>query len=168
MKNINIIASVSKNGIIGKDNDMPWKQSDDLKRFKDLTIGHIVIMGKRTFQSIGSPLVGRVNIILTNDKKFNVFGCYVSSSIENALELAYEIIDEGLYNVKDDIFVIGGGQIYKQLINISNKLYITRIDCEIEGDTYFPEIKNWKLVSKEIHEKDEKNEYNYTYENYER
>lgn len=167
MNNISLIASVSNNWVIGKDNDMPWKQSDDLIRFKKMTMEHIVIMGRKTYESIGGNLPNRINIVLTKSD-FSRRGCYVVNSIEDAIELSLKIITEGWFNfIDDEIFIIGGGEIYRQFLPIANKIYLTRVDCEIEGDTYFPKLESdWDLVFTEYYEKDDKNQFNYNYEEY--
>lgn len=168
MNNISLIASVSNNWVIGKNNQMPWKQSDDLNRFKEITLNHIVIMGRKTYESIGGNLSGRINIVITK-KDFHRLGCYVVKSIEEALETASKIITENMFDFLnyDEIFVIGGGEIYKQFLPLANKIYLTRVDCEIEGDTYFPKIgDDWNLVFNEHYEKDNRNQFNYNYEEY--
>ncbi len=171
MENISIIVSISNNGCIGNNNKLPWEQSNDLKRFKSLTLNHIVIMGRKTYESIDSNLSDRINIVITKGN-FSRRGCYTVGSISESLELSAKIITEGWFKIlgeNEQIFFIGGGEIYKQVLPIANKLYITRIDADIEGDTYFPDIDEtiWKKTSSIYHEKDEKNEYNYTYEIYE-
>lgn len=170
MKNISIIVSIANNGCIGGNNTLLWKQSDDLKRFKSLTTNHIVIMGQKTFESIGRALPNRCNIVVSNDKDFNPTGCFIARSIDEAIDNALLKSCDGWNGIENEIFVMGGGSIYKQFLPHANKLYITRINCEIEGDTYFPNIgeDEWKIISKESFKKDEKNEYDYIYEIYER
>lgn len=169
MKDISIIVSISNNGCIGGNNTLLWKQSADLKRFKELTTGHIVIMGQKTFDSIGMALPNRYNIVISDEKDKNIRGCVVVNSIKDAIEDA-NFINNEMGELKDEIFVIGGGSIYKQFMSYANKMYITRIDCEVKGDTYFPYINDdeWRITFKEEHKKDDKNQYNYTYEIYER
>ena len=167
MKNLSAIVSVSNTWTIGNNGEMPWRQSDDLKRFKNLTTDHIVIMGKKTFKSIGGLLSKRINIIITRDKSFKAFGCYVVHSIEEALKLSIEIIDGGLFGVENEVFVIGGGEIYDQMLPICSKVYLTLINCDIEGDTHFPKIEHgWNLVSYEYHSADNDNDFDYTFKNY--
>lgn len=166
---INIIASISNNNVIGHKGDMPWKQKSDLKRFKEITEEHIVIMGRKTYESIGGRLSGRINIIITKNASFNAFGCYIVSSVKESINLSQKLIDDGIFEISDDVFVIGGGEIYKEFMPMADKLYITRLNCDIEnGDTYFPEIdkKYWKLISKVSYKKDDKNDYDYSYEYY--
>lgn len=169
MKNISIIVSVANNNCIGGNNTLLWKQSADLKRFKELTTGHPVIMGQKTFESLpNGPLPKRMNVVLSDDPNFSSYGIYKAFSIDNALERV-EYYSDMYKTDKSEIFIIGGGSIYRQFLPLANKLYITRIDADVEGDTYFPELdETWQIVFKEPHEKDEKNQYNYTYEVYER
>ena len=152
---INIIAAVSENSIIGNDNKLLWKLSSDLKRFKELTTGCDVIMGRKTYDSIGRPLPNRRNIIITR-QNLVIEGCEIVNSLEEALSLA-----------SDDCFIIGGGEIYKQSMNIANRIYLTVVDCIVDGDTSFPEIgEEWKLNSLENYDRNEKNEYNYSFLEY--
>lgn len=141
MKNISIIAAVDKNMLIGKANHLPWNIPEDLKFFRDITWGHLVLMGKNTWISIGKPLTGRVNIILTHDKDFFMPGCVVINSPDQIL------LD---YNERH-IFVIGGASIFKQFLPFADKMYLTRIEHVFEGDIYFPEVlwNEWELVSYE-------------------
>ncbi|WP_319532193.1 dihydrofolate reductase [uncultured Cohaesibacter sp.] len=138
--------AVADNGVIGKDNDMPWHVSTDLKRFKAMTMGKPLIMGRMTFQSIGRPLPGRTNIVVTRDESFDAKGVVVASSIEAALEKAREIaLGDGV----DEIAVIGGGTIYNALWEKADRLYVTHVHAEPEGDTFLPQIDPavWKSVS---------------------
>ena len=169
-KNISIIVSIANNGCIGGNNTLLWKQSDDLKRFKELTTGHPVIMGQKTYESIGKPLPNRMNIVLSYDPNFTSYGIYKAMNIKEALDRIKHFSDMYKMEKSDEVFIIGGGSIYKQFLPYTNKLYITRINAEIKGDTYFPNISEdeWKITFKEKHEKDEKNQYDYTYEIYER
>jgi len=170
MKNISIIVSIANNRCIGGNNTLLWKQSDDLKRFKKLTTNHAIIMGQKTFESIGMALPNRCNIVITDDINFNPTGCIVVTSIEDAIDEAILKTCDNWHGIDDEIFIIGGGSIYKQFLPYANKLYITRIDCEVHGDTYFPYLgeDDWKMISSNGNKKDDKNEYNYTYEIYER
>ena len=165
MKNISIIVSIANNGCIGGNNTLLWRQSNDLKRFKELTTGHTVIMGQKTYESIGKPLPNRTNVIITNDHDFKAEGCYIARSIESAVTLGL-----GFQKGNNEMFIIGGGSIYKQFMGYADKLYVTRIDADIEGDTYFTDIDedDWKIIFKEKHEKNRLNQYDYTYEIYER
>ena len=157
-----MIVAVNKHGIIGKNNDMIWHIPEDMKHFRRETMHNIVIMGRKTYDSIGRPLPNRENIIITRDEKFSSTDLVVTHSIEEAIQHCKN---------QAEVFIIGGDTIYKQTLSIATKLYITRVDTVIEdGDAYFPEINavEWKKVSEEYFEKDEKNEFNYCFEVYER
>jgi dihydrofolate reductase len=133
---ITLIAACSKNRVIGKDNQLIWKVPGDLKRFKELTTGHPILMGRKTFESIGRPLPNRTNIVITRDKNWKQEGCLVYNNFEDVLSI-FE---------KENLFVIGGGEIYKMLINLADKIELTLIDKDFEGDAYFPEIdSNWTV-----------------------
>jgi len=155
---ISCIVAVAKNNVIGKDNDIPWYLPADLKYFKKITSGHHIIMGRKCYQSIGRPLPNRTNVIITRDPFFISTNCLVAHSIEEALSLAYE-------NGEKECFIIGGGTIYEQTKDLWDKLYITTVDIEPDGDIYFTELdeSKWKTVSKEHHTKDEKNTFDYTF-----
>ena len=158
---ISLIAAMGGNRVIGNNNSMPWRLPKDLAYFKKLTLGNTVVMGRKTFESIGKPLAGRKNIILTRDKGYTREGCLVVHSIEEALK---EIKDE------QESFIIGGGEIYSIFLPYANKLYITYIDHEFQGDTYFPEIDygEWEVISRTPGEKNRDNSYSYYFEVYER
>lgn len=151
---ISIIAAIGTNRELGKNNKLLWNIPEDLKRFKELTNGHPVIMGRKTFESIGRPLPNRINIIITHDKNYKEEGCLVVHSLEQAIELA---------EAKDDkeIFIIGGGQIYKQAINIADKLYLTIVKRSYAADTFFPDYSRFKKI---IFQKEGQfNQYHYTF-----
>lgn len=155
---IKIIVAISKNRVIGESNKLLWHLPADLKRFKEITTGHAIVMGRKTFQSIGRPLPNRRNIIVTRDDNYEIDGCEVVHSIEEALLLTGR-----------DCFIIGGGEIYKQTIDLADKIYLTIIDNDFAGDTYFPEInENWFVHQEEVGLMDEKNPYNYKFITYER
>lgn len=160
---ISSIVAVAKNGVIGHENDLPWRLSGDLKFFKKTTSGHHIIMGRKNFQSIGRPLPKRTNIILSRNPFFIVSNCLVAQSIEEALQLAYD-------NGEEEAFIIGGAKIYEQTMDIIDRLYYTEVHAEPEGDVFFPKINwdQWKLVSEEHHKADDRNEYDYTFKIYER
>ena len=141
---ISIIAAIGKNNIIGVDNKLPWKLSADLKRFKAITSRKPVIMGRKTFESIGKPLPNRINIIITRDKNYKADGCIVVNSPEQALNAA---------KGSEEIIIIGGEQIFKMFLPKADKMYLTFIDKDFEGDAYFPEyIENeWKEIFRENH-----------------
>ena len=156
-----IIAAMDQNRIIGKDGKIPWKLSADLGRFKDLTMSHPVIMGRKTYESLGKPLPGRTNIILSRDENFtreSANGCAVSPFLEEALKLAC-IID------KEKIFVMGGGQVYEDALFLADEIYLTLVKASFEGDIFFPKLNlaEWSEVSREPHKKDEKNPYDYEF-----
>jgi dihydrofolate reductase len=148
---ITIIAAISKNNAIGKDNKLLWHISEDLKRFKRLTSGNPILMGRKTFESIGKPLPYRTNIILTKDKNYKADGCLVYNKVEDVLSL-YE---------RNNLYIIGGGEIYKQFIKIADRLEITLVESEFEGDTFFPKIGSEWFIEKE--ELGKTNEYNYKF-----
>lgn len=160
---ISCIVAMAKNRVIGRENDIPWYLPADLQYFKKTTIGRTVIMGRNCYASIGRPLPKRTNIIVTRDPFFISSVCPVAHSIPEALHLAHEAGEE-------EVFIIGGGQIYDQTMDLWDKLYITEVDTEVEGDVYFPEIDQnvWKLISISAHQKDEKNPFDYTFKVYER
>ena len=160
---VSIIVAVAKNNVIGKDNDIPWYLPADLKYFKRTTLNHHIIMGRKCFQSIGRPLPKRTNVVITRNPYYTVTNCLVAHSIEEALGMAYD-------NQEKEAFIIGGGEIYKQSMDLADKLYLTEVDLEVEGDIVFPELnpKEWRLISEEAHEPDEKNEHPYVFKIYER
>lgn len=160
---VSCIVATAKNNVIGKDNDIPWYLPADLKYFKKTTLEHHIIMGRNCYRSIGKPLPKRTNVILTRDPYFISSSCLVAHSVEEALTMAFE-------NGEKEAFIIGGGQIYEQSIKFWDKLYLTEVDLEVDGDVFFPDIDmgEWELVWEEFHEKDEKNEYNYTFKVYQR
>lgn len=160
---ISIIVAVAKNNAIGKDNKLLWHLSEDLKRFKQLTTGHYIIMGKNTYYSLPRrPLPNRTHVVLTDVSEEQVDECVMAYSIEEAIEKM---------DPNNENFVIGGASIYKQFLKHANKLYITWVDEEFEADTFFPELdeKEWNVVSKEDYPNpDEKNPHPYSYVIYER
>ncbi len=147
MTEIVMIAAVARNGVIGADNDMPWRLPSDLKHFKSKTIGRPVIMGRKTFQSLGRALLGRPNLIVTRDKDFQADGAEVRTSLSEAIDRAREHArDLGV----DEIIIMGGGQIYAELMDRADRLEITEVQAEPDGDTRFPEISeaDWEEVSR--------------------
>lgn len=160
---VSTIVAVAENNVIGKDNDIPWYLPADLKYFKKKTLNHHIIMGKNCYYSIGRPLPKRTNVVLSRDPYFTVSNCIVAHSIEDALESA-------MRNGEHEVFIIGGGQIYEQSQKYWDRIYLTEVDLKVEGDIFFPEVKEeeWKLISSETHEPDEKNEHRYTFKLFER
>ena len=149
---------MGKNKVIGKNNDIPWGKSlpKDLDHFKELTAGKPIIMGRKTYESIGKPLPNRTNIILTRDENYKAEGCIVVHSTEEALKAAGNA---------EEVMIIGGSQIYKEFLPKANRMYLTIVDADFEADTYFPEykIEEWEETAYEEHERDAENPYNYTY-----
>ena len=162
---ISLIAAASENGVIGKAGQIPWFQSEDQKLFARLTRGHAVIMGRKTYQSIvdklKGPLPKRKNIVLTRQEGFSAPQCEIARSIEEALKKS-----EG----DDEAFVIGGSDIYEASLPLADRIYLTTIHGEIEGDAFFPKIdlSAWKETARESRARDEKNQYDYTFITYER
>ena len=159
--NISIIAAVSKNQIIGKDNQLVWNLQKDMKYFSNVTKGHSVIMGRRNWDSIPKkwrPLPQRKNIILSKNKELNIRGATVTNTIEEAIEISRS-------NNDDEIFIIGGGEIYNLGIPLSDKLYITEIHSKVDGDTYFPvwNKKEWKEISRITHQKDKNHNHSFDF-----
>ena len=151
---ISLIAAMGKNRTIGNKGKLPWNLPADMKYFRDKTRGKPVIMGRKTYESIGKPLPDRKNIIITHDNEFKAENCTVVHSADEAIKAAGNV---------EEVMVIGGSQIYKEFLPKANKLYLTKIDAEFEGDTYFPKykIEEWKEISYEEHERDAENEYDY-------
>jgi dihydrofolate reductase len=148
---LSTIVAASENNVIGKDNQLLWHLPDDLKHFKRTT-GHHVITGRKTFESQGKPLPHRTNIIVTRNPDYRAEGCLVVNSLDRALELA---------QADDEPFIIGGEQIYRMALQLVERIYLTRVHAEFDGDTFFPELEmdQWKEISREYYSKDERNEY---------
>lgn len=161
MSKVSIIAAVARNNAIGKANKLPWHLPADLKHFKSLTIGHAILMGKRTFESLpNGPLPNRKNIVLSSVMSEGVNESYFeANSIEDALELCEN---------EEQVFIIGGCAVYKQSFDFADDMYITWIDEEFEADAFFPEVdfSKWKEISREEHAADDKNPYNYAFVHY--
>ena len=155
---ITIIAAIAKNNALGKDNDLIWHLPADLKRFKNITSGHHILMGRNTFESIGKPLPNRTTIIITRNKNYFKDGCLIAHSLEEAIDLVDN--DEA-------IFIIGGAQIYKEAIekDLVDQLDITQVHHEFEADVFFPKIdsKIWEETSREDFKADEKNKFDYSF-----
>lgn len=153
---ISIIAAISNNYVIGKDNQIPWHLPADFAYFKKNTLGKPIIMGAKTFESIGKALPGRKNIILHRDKNYKAEGCIVVDSIEAALEAARDA---------QEVMICGGASVYQQFLPMAQRLYLTYIDHDFAGDTFFPEFekKEWREISREKHEPDQKNPYAYAF-----
>ena len=158
---LSAIVAVSNNMAIGVDNDLPWHMPADLGHFKQSTMGCPVIMGRKTYDSIGRPLPGRKNVVLTRSENLSLDGCIIVNNLE-----------EALLQVKDasEVFIIGGQQLYQQALPIAKRLYLTHINAQFEGDTFFPDYSHieWKQVSLDGHAADEKNNWSYQFEVLER
>ncbi len=156
---ITIIAAAGLNNELGKDNDLVWHLPDDFKRFKKLTTGHHIIMGRKTFESFPKPLPNRIHLVITRNKNYNPEGVIVVHSMEEALEIAKN---------DEQPFIIGGGEIYNIGMKFAAKIELTRVKNTFEADTFFPEIpsEKWELVSEEFHEKDEKHQFEFIYQTF--
>lgn len=158
---LSIIVAAAENRVIGNENALVWHISADLKHFKQLTTGHTVIMGRKTFESIGKALPRRWNIVISRNPDFRVDGCERAGSIEEALEMVEE---------ENEVFVIGGGTIYKELWDRADRLYITLVHTVVEGDTFIPEIDSskWKIVDRQDFKAGEKDDFDYSFIDYRR
>ncbi len=156
---ITVIAAVAENNALGKENQLLWHLPDDFKRFKAITSGHYIIMGRKTFESFPKPLTNRTHVIISRQPNYQPEGCIVVNSLEKAIEACPKT---------EEVFIIGGGEIYRQSIEVANKLDLTKVHASFEGDTYFPEINltQWKLVFEEFHPKDERHDYAFTFQTY--
>lgn len=160
-----LIAAVARNGVIGADSDMPWRLPSDLKHFKTLTLGKPVVMGRKTFESLGRPLPGRPNIVISRSGGFAASGAEVVSSLEAALEKATALaVDLD----KDEIIVMGGGQIYSQAMALADRLEITEVQADPAGDTHFPAIDpaNWREVARQKGERSERDSADFDFVTY--
>jgi len=167
---ISLIAAMGRNRVIGNKNTLPWELPADIKRFRKLTKGKMVIMGKSTFDSIGKPLPNRTNIVVTK-QEIEVPGCVITHSIDGAILHGYAGTGKDDTTPWDEIMVIGGASIYAQFLPHANRLYITYIDENFEGDAWFPIFENpdvWEETERVSHNPDEKNKYAYTFVIYER
>jgi dihydrofolate reductase len=158
---VSIIVAIAQNNVIGANNQLIWHISEDLKRFKALTTGHCVVMGRKTFESIGKPLPNRTNIVVSRNRELIIDGCIVVSSLEEAISVCEN---------EEESFVIGGGELYRQALPIASKLYLTIVHKNFEGDTFFPEIdfNQWHEVHREKRKPTDTDGLEYTFVNYER
>ncbi len=156
---VTIIAAVGRNRALGKDNDLIWHLPADLRRFKSLTRGHHVIMGRKTFESLGKPLPKRTNIIVSRNPHYSAEGCIVVNSLEKALEIARS---------DSNPFILGGAEIYKQALSFADHMDLTYVHEEFEADAFFPEFdpEEWELTGREDFEKDAENPYDYSFLQY--
>jgi dihydrofolate reductase len=143
---------------IGKDNQLPWRLSTDLKRFRELTLGHYILVGRKTFQSIGKPLPGRQTIIITRDEGFGREGCLTARSVEDGIRLARE-------RGESELFICGGAEIYAQSLRVADRMYLTLVHAVVGADTFFPEWEGGEWVEEESsrHEADDKNQFPFTF-----
>jgi dihydrofolate reductase len=159
-----MIAAMANNRVIGADNKMPWHLPADLAHFKRATLGKPVVMGRKTYESIGKALPGRLNIVVTQNNEYSLADATVVSSCEQAIEVAKQVAN-------DEVMIIGGGTLYQHFLPLSDRLYLTQIDLSVKGDTYFPDYNanaKWQMASQEHHSADPKNKYNYTFQRLDR
>lgn len=156
---ITIIAAIAENNALGKDNQLIWHLPADLKRFKEVTNGHHIIMGRKTFESLGKPLPNRTTIIITRNKNYKQKGCIIVHSLEEAIEAASE---------DNNPYILGGAEIYKQAMNIADKLDLTFVHQSFEADAFFPEIdlNIWKEITRKDFKADDRNKHNYSFVTY--
>lgn len=161
MPRLTIIAAIARNGVIGKNNTLPWHLPADMAFFKKTTTDHTIVMGRKNYQDIGRPLPNRRNIVLSRDPGFAANGCEIVNSFADMLDKTSN---------DDKVFIIGGAAIYETALEYANKMYLTRIDADIEGDVFFPDINwsDWKEISNEHHEANEKNKFGFSIVEYER
>ncbi|WP_210148838.1 dihydrofolate reductase [Chryseobacterium scophthalmum] len=157
-----IVVAMGEKNEIGSGNQLLWHLPKDLKHFKDLTSGHPIIMGRKTYESIGKALPNRTNIVVSRKKNWFQEGVLIVGSIKEAVKFAKKI--------DENIFIIGGGNVYEQTMEIADRLEVTLVKANLEADTYFPKINNkfWKMTSEVCHEKDEKNQYDFCFQTYEK
>lgn len=158
---ISIIVAASENDVIGRQGELPWRLSDDLRHFKAITMGKPIVMGRKTWESIGRALPGRQNIVITRQDGFAADGCDVVGSLDGAIAVAGDV---------DEIMIIGGSQIYALALPLAERLYITRVHADVEGDASFPAVDatRWSLVADEQHHADERNEFDFSFRVYDR
>jgi|SRR5690554_2508088 len=154
---ISLIAAATENNVIGKDNDLPWSLPDDMKFFVQTTKGHHILMGRKNFEATKKLLPNRTNIVITRKEDYTFEGAVILQSIEEGIRYAKE-------NGEQELMIIGGGEIYKQALPLADRIYLTRIHAEIEGDTFFPELdmNDWKIISENKHPVDERHDYSFT------
>ncbi len=161
---VSIIAALATNNVIGRDNQLPWHMPADLKRFKQLTTGHHLLMGRKTFESVGVPLPGRITVVISRSPDFAPPGVAVARSLDEAISKAEAAGDS-------EIFIGGGQEIFRQMLHRADRMYLTRVHAEPAGDTFFPEfddVNEWHLADAEHYEADERNPYPYSFLTYER
>jgi dihydrofolate reductase len=158
---VSLIVAMAKNRVIGVNNTLPWHLPADLKNFKALTMGHHIVMGRKTYESIGKPLPGRTSVMVTRNANYAPLGVVVVNSLAAAISACGD---------DEEIFVIGGAELYRQSITLADRIYLTEIDADLSGDAYFPELdhKLWKEAGRDSHAPDEKNRYSYDFVIYDR
>ncbi len=151
---VSLIVAMDEERGIGKGNTLPWRLSSDLKRFRELTMGHHIIVGRKTFESIGKPLPGRQTVIVTRDQEFKAEGCFIVHSVEEAVNLARE-------RGESEVFICGGAEIYALTLGVADRLYLTQVLARVDADTFFPEwdMNGWIEKESTFHPGDEKNQY---------
>jgi dihydrofolate reductase len=161
MTRVSLIAAMAENRVIGINNRLPWHLPDDLKRFRRLTTGHSVIMGRKNYESIGKPLPQRRNIVVSRRPDYQAPGCVVVQSLEEALTAAKD---------ESEVFIIGGAEIYRQMMPTADRLYLTLVHADVDGDTFFPEfdVDLWQETMRERHEPDDRHCFAYSFITYER
>lgn len=154
---LSLVVAKAQNDVIGKDNGLPWKLRDDLKHFKELTMGHYILMGRNTFESLGKPLPGRVHMVVSSHENANTDEVLWFNSIFRAKKQAERLGET-------ELFIIGGAQIYKAALSLVDRIYLTDVHAEVEGDAKFPHlsVKNWKVLSEKEFTKNENNEFDFT------
>jgi len=160
---ISLIVAASENNVIGRDNDLPWKLPDDMKHFVSTTKGHCILMGRKNLESFGRLLPNRTNILLTRDRDYKFEGAEIFYELDKAIAFAKKSGEE-------ELMVIGGGEIYRQCMPFADRIYLTRVHAEVEGDVYFPELDSsfWELTTEEFHEKDEKHNFSFSFQTFDR
>jgi dihydrofolate reductase len=158
---ISLIVAAAENGVIGRQGELPWRLSDDLRRFKSITMDKPIVMGRKTWESIGRPLPGRQNIVITRQPGYAAEGCDVVSSVDAAIAAS---------GAADEIMIIGGSEIYQLFLSRAERIYLTRVHADVEGDASFvlPDAADWRLTSDERHAADERNEFDYSFRRYDR
>ena len=158
---ISIIVAMARNRVIGAGNQLPWRLPADLKHFRRLTMGHPIVMGRKTYESIGRPLPGRTTVILSRDPAYTAPGCIVLASIDQALALAAG---------GEEVFVIGGAELYQQMLKRAQRIYLTEVAADVAGNVLFPELDltQWREVDRRIHPADSKNRYSCAFVTYDR
>lgn len=151
---VSFIVAKSENNVIGRNNDLPWRLKDDLQNFKKITMGHHILMGRKTFESIGKPLPGRVSLVVSNDPKTSTESVFWFNSIFRAIKQAER-------KGETELFIIGGEKIFRSALSLADRIYLTEVKAEVQGDVYFPvlSMKNWKTVGEQNFDKSESNDF---------